>query len=62
MNEKIAAFLMACDQLTEVEFMALRRGDLVRISNACFNVMGEAEHELEWRCKPGMPREDFELN
>jgi hypothetical protein len=40
----------------------LDREELRQLSDACFEVLGDVEIELEERTSPGLPREQFEVN
>lgn len=63
-NLKLRALLLQLQDINDADLLTLTRSELRELSDAAFDVLGSAEHELEERCgtRYDRPREEFEMN
>lgn len=62
MNLKIRALLAQLKAMGPVDYALCDRDTLLELSNAAFEVAGDADSELEERVRPYVAREEFEVN
>lgn len=62
MNLKIKALLAQLESMGPLDYAMCDRATLLRLSDAAFDVSGEADSELGERVRPYVAREEFEIN